>query len=418
MSAAINVPVGEPKLWTKDFIILMLINFFVCLDYFLLFVMTPVYAMEQLGATPGEAGLAASLCIIGALLARLICGNLLEQIGRRKMMYIGMAVLLIAMVLYFGVTGMASLLAVRFLHGVAMGFATTATSAIVANMIPKARRGEGLGYYMLGNTLAVALGPFASISLLQTGNYSLIFAVCSLVLLFSVISMLLISIAEISMTAEQLQELKRFKISNFIELKTVPISVITAIVYLSYASVMAFLSAFSQSVQLEEAAKYFFVVLAAITFFARPFAGKVLDRKGENMMMYPAFIVLAAGLALLSQANGGALLLLSAAVIGLGMGTLQSGSFAIANKVSPDHRLGIANATYFTIAEVGVGLGPIVMGVLVPYAGYRGIYLIAGAVVVGAFFFYYLLHGKKATPVRMREGIASGYQETGSSSSR
>ncbi|WP_374226398.1 MFS transporter [Bacillus sp. sid0103] len=40
-----------------------------------------------------------------------------------------------------------SLLIVRFFHGIGFGMATTATGAIVADLIPESRKGEGMGYY-------------------------------------------------------------------------------------------------------------------------------------------------------------------------------------------------------------------------------------------------------------------------------
>jgi MFS family permease len=58
--------------------------------------------------------------------------------------------------------------------------------------------------------------------------------------------------------------------------------------------------------------------------------------------------------------------------------------------------MGLATSTYFMLADVGMGIGPLVFGLIIPYTGYRGMYICVAVVMAGCMLLYYLLHGEKA----------------------
>ena len=81
------------------------------------------------------------------------------------------------------------------------------------------------------------------------------------------------------------------------------------------------------------------------------------------------------------RAAGWAVLLIGAALLlGFGVGTVQSCGLAMAVRVSSDERLGVANATFYMLLDVGVGIGPVLLGALVPLIGYSALYLCMAAV--------------------------------------
>ena len=99
---------------------------------------------------------------------------------------------------------------------------------------------------------------------------------------------------------------------------------------------------------------------------------------------------------LFSQTHHGYTLLLAAALIGLGFGAIQSSTQAISVKITPQHRMGLANSTYFVFSDIGMGIGPLAVGFIIPFTGYRGIYMLMAVFAVVCLLLYYLLHGKKA----------------------
>lgn len=383
-------------LWNKDFVISTFINFFITINFFTLFVIITVYAMDIFHSVPSEAGLASSIFIIGAVFSRIIAGRLIERVGRKKMLFFGLWLGLAMTLLYFAIQSIAALLLIRLIHGTAFGVASTTIGTIVSSLIPEQKKGQGIAYFMLSAPLATAIGPFLAILIKQYSDYSMIFLVCAIFSALSVVSALFLKIPEITLTPEQLNETKGFTLNSFFEVKALPISTVILVLYFAYSSVLSFVSAYVVEINLVEAASFFFVVIAIANFISRPVTGRIFDIKGENYVLYPSFVMFALGMVVLSLANNGFILLLAAFLIGLGAGTVQSSGQAVAIKITPRHRLGLATSTYFTFMDIGVGIGPFLLGTIIPVTGYRGLYLWMALVSLISLLIYHALHGKHA----------------------
>ena len=184
-------------------------------------------------------------------------------------------------------------------------------------------------------------------------------------------------------------------ISKFIEPRALPISMVALLIGFSYSGVMSFLSFYALEVDLVSAASYFFLIYAIVVIISRPFTGKLLDTKGANIVAYPCFVLFALGMFLFSQASVGWMLLLAAALMGFGYGNFNSIAQSVAVKVTPLHRFGLATSTYFILYDIGLGIGPFLLGFIVPYSGYRPIFLSMVILIVICIPLYHLLHGRK-----------------------
>lgn len=355
-----------------------------------------VYAIEQFSASESMAGLAASIFVIGAVFSRLFTGRFIETIGRKKVLFSGLLLFLVATLLYFTVTNMYLLLLVRFIHGAGFGISTTALATIVMDIIPKERRGEGVGYFSLSNTLATSIGPFLGLYISQYADYSTIFIICALLSMINVIISLFSKIPSPAIIQDKDNTLKGFKLSNFFEKKAVPISIMIAIMGFVYSGILSFITAYATEINLIEAASFFFLVYSIVLLISRPFTGKLLDQKGDNFVIFPAILSFAIGLVILSQSHNSFTLLLASVFLALGFGTMQSCFQVIAVKESPQHRIGLATSTFLICMDFGVGMGPFVLGAIIPLLGFRGLYLMSAIIVFLSIFLYFILHGKKA----------------------
>ena len=72
------------------------------------------------------------------------------------------------------------LLVLRSLHGIGFSATTNAPGTIVSDIVPKSRLAEGVGYYVLSNTLATAVGPALTLFIIQYFSYNVLFLVSSL----------------------------------------------------------------------------------------------------------------------------------------------------------------------------------------------------------------------------------------------
>ncbi|WP_339216520.1 MFS transporter [Ornithinibacillus sp. FSL M8-0202] len=393
----------KAKLWTKDFIIISLANFFLYLVFYLLLVTMAVYVVEQFHASESQAGLATGIFIIGTLIGRLFIGRLITTIGNKRMLFIGLLAFILTSCLYFIHFGITFLMITRLLHGIALGMASTATGTIVAEIIPKERKGEGIGYYSLSITLATAIGPFIGIFMSQHVSFELIFSFCFVLGIISMAIAFFIHIPEVKASPTKSNS-NGLKLSSFIEPKAIPIALVILVTSFCYASVLSFINFYAIEIDLVEVASIFFVVYGASILASRPFTGRLMDTKGANAVMYPAFLLFGGGLLLLSVTNGSVTLLLASILMGLGFGNMQSITQAIAVKVVPSNRVALATSTYYIFLDTGLGFGPYIIGFIIPLTGYRHLYVIMGVIVLITTILYYFMHGKKE---RINREVAS-----------
>ena len=91
----------------------------------------------------------------------------------------------------------------------------------------------------------------------------------------------------------------------------------------------------------------YFLVYALFLMVSRTFAGKVYDQKGHLYVFLPGTILIFIAMLLLAWLPSTVILLVAAAMYGLGFGTIQPALQAWAVEKAPENRKGMANATFF-----------------------------------------------------------------------
>lgn len=385
------------KLWSKDFILITIVNFLMYLIHYTLIVTVTKFAINQYHASESMGGLAAGIFIIGMLFGRLFSGRIIDNLPPKRILFGGIIFSIIAVGLYYTIQSLSLLMIIRLVHGIAFGIASTATGTISSRIIPDDRKGEGIGYYALSVTLASAIGPFCGIVLNQQFGFESIFNVSLIAILLALIATIFIkSLSKSENQNSYNQETKG--ISAYLQIEALPISIFVVFVGIAYSSVLSFLSVYTEQLNLANVSSFFFVVYALSTFVTRPFTGKIYDHFGENKVMYPVLISFIIGLLLLGGTTTGIMLLISAVFIGIGYGTIIPSAQAIAVQQSPKDKVGLATSTFFMFADFGAGIGPFILGVIIPYVGYSNLYLIMALVVLASVALYYGLHGRKSHP--------------------
>lgn len=385
----------QEKLFNKGFISITLINFVVYLVYYLLIVIIAVIAQSELHATLGQAGLASGIYIIGTLLARLFIGKKLEVMGRKAVLRYGALFYLATTIAYLYMPIIPMLYLVRLLNGFAYGALSTATNAIVTAYIPKSRYGEGINYYGLSTSLAAAIGPLIGLLLLNLTNFRFIVIFSIVLVLLTTIACFAFPVKNIVLTKENREAINKWTFDSFIEKKVIFIAFVAFLMGLSYSSVLAFLSSYVKVIHLVEISSLFFVVYALVITVTRPLSGKIFDSLGEKFVMYPSYLFLTAGLILLSITDNSWMLLFSGGLIGLGYGTFMSNGQAVALKqVVSNHRIGVALSTYFIGLDLGLGVGPFVLGELRSFFSFQEVYLIAAVLPIVCLVLYMISRRK------------------------
>ncbi|WP_454191117.1 MFS transporter [Paenibacillus sp. Marseille-Q7038] len=378
------------KLWTKNFIILSLINFFMTLIFFLLNATITLYSIQEFNASTGEAGIIAGIFIIGSLLGRLFTGRLIQT---KKILMTSLLFFILTTLLYFVHFNIGFLILSRFLNGITLGIITTVVSTVVVLNLPTSRKGEGISYFAISTALATGIGPFIGLNMSQNANFTMIFTFS---LILGIINVVIGIFVKFSVTNKAtIKKDKGLKISDFIEPKAIPIGIIMFIMAFCFSGIVSYLNVYALELGLIEAASFFFMIYTVFVLISRPFTGRLMDKKGANIIIYPALIIYGAGMIFLGSASSSAILLLAGALVALGFGNISSISQAIAISLAEPHRVGLATATFFIFYDLGNGFGPSILGLLIPVTGYDGLYVILGFIILATLWFYYLLYGKK-----------------------
>lgn len=391
--------ITSSQLWGKNFLIVSGINFLIMFIYYMLLVTIGSYVVTEFLASKSLSGLVAGIMVIGCLFGRFVTGYFIEIMGCRKVLYIGTILFVITMSLYLIAFNLPLLIIIRFISGIAVGIIGTVTGTVIVYIVPIHRRGEGISYFSLSTILAAAFGPFVGILLIQYVPFTTLFYFGIVVGLICFAIGLLLNIHNLNIGNSQPVNKNWFKLSNYIEPKALNIAIVVMIAGMGYAAIQAYISAYAKEINLITAASFFFAVYSIAILISRPFTGRIIDIKGENIIVYPALLILAFGFILLSQAHSALILLLSGILIGLGFGNFQSTAQTIAVKVSPFHKMGQATSTFFILFDLGIGLGPYLLGLLEPYIGFRGIYFLASIISLFCIVAYYFLHGRKTNLV-------------------
>lgn len=389
---------SKVPLWTRNFILVSAINFQLVLIFYLLVVVIVGYVVAELSASTAQAGLVSGLFIVGTLIGRLLVGKFLARFGRKTTLIVGLTGFLIFSGFYFIKFDVAMLLVVRFMHGFMMGMASTVLGTIIAQILPPTRRGEGIGYYSMSSTLGTAIGPFLAIWMMLHIGYHAIFILSSIIAMLCLIVAFFVKIPDLPQQEKSIQTTvtveKSSWLSQFVEKKALPISFIMLLTSVCYSGVLSFVNFYAKEIDLVETASVFFLMYAIAILISRPFTGPLMDRKGENIIMYPAFLIMAIALLLLSQAQNSWMLLLCAALLGLGYGNIQSVCQTVAVKSASIERMGFATSTFFIFLDAGLGFGPYFLGLALNSISYSTLYMYSAVAALLCIFIYYVLHGK------------------------
>ena len=165
---------GEPqvkrdKLWTPLFVMLIVMSLCTFIVSQGLNSGTSVY-LSVSGLGTELAGVSAALFSIGAAVMRLFCGPLLDQRGRFITLAIGFAILIVATFVPTLKLGLAALVVCRACQGIGFSLATTAAATMAADVLPFSRLGEGIGFFGLGQAIAMSVGPAFALFLLGTDS--------------------------------------------------------------------------------------------------------------------------------------------------------------------------------------------------------------------------------------------------------
>lgn len=392
---ATGAGVREP-IWSRDLAFVWVVNFCLALAFYGLITIMAGYAVTRFAVSDATGGLAASIFVVGATVARLFAGGLVDRLGRRRVLWAGLAACAAVAALYLVASSLPLLLAVRATHGVLFAVTSTAAITLAQARIPSSRRSEGTGYFALSITLSTAIGPFMSLEVANSAGYDTLFwsifathaAACLLALLISAADEPRAPRPTGNRTAGGV-------LTSMVHPAVLPIGLFMLVIGCVYSTIVTYLNSYTAEEGLERGASLFFVAYATVMFVSRFVMGRLQDRRGDNVVVYSAIVVFAAALLLLATASADWMIVVTGALTGFGFGTINPACQAAAVSRVPQEQFGVAISTFFLMLDGGVGLGPVVFGLIAEQAGYSAMFLALAGVMLLSALLYLAVHGRR-----------------------
>src|SRR5262249_34892346 len=156
--------------------VLWLANFSLFASFYLLTVVTPLYARNIVGVAERTIGVLVGILSLVSVLIKPCAGWLTDRVGRRPAMMTGALLFVAGSVAYGWCASAAALLGVRGLHGIGMGLFPTGNAAMVADVVSAERRGQMIGIMGAGANIAMALAPILGLTVAQRFGFNATFA--------------------------------------------------------------------------------------------------------------------------------------------------------------------------------------------------------------------------------------------------
>lgn len=384
------VQTNEDKIWTGPFFIALINNLFIFIVYYALLTILPVYILNELNGTQGQAGLTMTMFMLSAIIVRPFSGKIIEVLGKRKTLLISELFFCLSSILYVFIDSLTLLLLLRLFHGIWFSIVTTVLIAMANDIIPDRRKGAGIGYFAMSSNIAVVIGPFVALSSLQFVSYKQLFLAFAMAIVVAFLFAFTLKESE-----KTIAKKSPFAWSDLFEKNAVPVAIVGGLTAFSYASIMTFISVFAETKNLFEYVSLFFVVFAIAMIAVRPFTGKLYDSKGPNSVIYPSFVFFAVGLFLLSTMDSVSVMFIAGALIGIGYGSIIPCFQTLAIQRSEKHRSGHATSTFFTIFDSGMALGAFILGIISTEWGYTTLYFLCGIIVALTIPVYWVFVSRK-----------------------
>ena len=210
-----------------------------------------------------------------------------ERLWTRDFMALVLALSILATVSYYMFDSIHAIVAARILHGFGFGLSTTFAAAIVADVIPASRRGEGIGYFCLGGTVMMALAPAVGLFLLNDISPAALFFASAAVSFLAVLA---------SVFCHAGKKVRRVEVKEKASLRdricetgTGLPAVLTIFFGAAYGSVNTYIAMMAAEAHIENAG-LFFIVGTLFVFISRPFGGRLLDAKGAFAVVMPGSV--------------------------------------------------------------------------------------------------------------------------------
>ena len=338
---------------------------------------TPFFVTGPLGSGEAGVGVAVGAFSVTTLLLRPLAGRWTDRHGRRPLLIAGALLFAVLVVGHLLVTDLSWLVVLRLLLGVAEALYFVAGFAALADLAPVGRAGEALSFNSLALYVGVATGPLIGQVLLGWAGFNLVW-VC--VAFLAVVAAILAARVPETLVRSDLAPspsplIHRAALLPGLGLFT---GVAATSGFLAFAALHATEVGF-------QAWSVVLMVYGTVVVGCRLLFATLPDRLPPMRLAAAGLAACTLGLVLAAAVPAAWSLLVGSAVLAVGVAFLTPAVFAVIFTLVPASQRGSAAGTASVFIDLGLGGGPILLGLVAAGSGIPAAFLAAAVLTaVGA----------------------------------
>ncbi|MFK4303729.1 MULTISPECIES: MFS transporter [unclassified Paenibacillus] len=387
----------KESFWSRNFILLMISNAILFMAFEMLLPTLPLF-VESLGGSPSQIGLVTGVFVCSAIFIRPFSGKLIQLMDRKYVLIIGVAICILATGSYMFSTSLLLLLVFRLVHGFGFGIASTLYATSASDELPSHRMGEGMGYFGVGETVAISVGPLIGIWMLHAAGFNGLFSMGAVIMLLALAMIVLARRHSVQPTSADTTKEKTKVPLKLFEKKVLLQSCLVLLVGVVAGGVMSFVALFAKEQGFTNVAWFFFTVAMA-SFLVRLVSGRIFDTKGPAYILIPAGVVLIAAIIMVASSRTELQFLVAAVLYGLSFGAIFPALQAWAISVVGEDEREDAVGSFYNFFDLGIGGGSLILGMVAGLTSYKTMYLFSTLLIAAyliIFVVYSVLDKKKS----------------------
>jgi len=375
------------KILTRNFILCFFAQFTFTSVFHLLIPTLPIY-LSRLGSSEIEIGILIGILGVSSLFLRPFVGRALLKIPEKTFMFIGTLIFAFTSIAYLLTSPFWPFLMVRIFQGIGMAFFYTASVTLIANISPEAHRGQSLSYFYLAFNISFALSPSFGMFLINNFSFTLLFLFC---LGLSLCSLYLTT--QLGKRQVEPSEDLTKRDESFLSREALPSAIMAFFAHIIWGALTAFFPLYALNQGLANPG-FFFAAYAIVIILGRGLGGKILDLYSREKVILPCLTTYIISMTLLAFSKTLLMFILVAVIWGIGNAFLMPSLVAYVLERAGSSR-GPAIGTFTAIGDLGIALGPVIMGIILRLTSYPIMFLcLAFTGIINLNYFYFIVRKK------------------------
>ncbi|HEY6844418.1 MAG TPA: MFS transporter [Thermoanaerobaculia bacterium] len=329
------------------------------------------FRLLDLGASTAKAGWFLSVYTYASAFSAPLMGSLADHLGRRRLLIVASIVFICFSIAYGLITDFRLLLVIGAIHGAMWSGLIAAASAIMSDYIPASRRNQGLAWWGLASTAAVAIAPAVGLWVFHFGWLTLCIELAVLSVLMTLGALLLRS-------SESRREDAKLVWTEAWDWRVIQTTLTITAVTVGYGGVTSYSAIIAVQRHVTPRAIYLTAFAIAIILF-RVFFSHLGDKFGTTRVLFPSLVLIPIAFAVLAIAQQRATMIASATLFGVGLGAAYPAlATYILEHTDPERRARTFGSIVWAF-DTGIGTGSLVIGAIGGNFGFRAAFLAAAA---------------------------------------